>query len=165
MIVTIFLPLFPDPYYTFRALARVRGVREEINSNRFYNLCVQASSGCRDAKGWSGAAEKLLDAVSTPPSVSSHCSFLSLKLHASPATMDRRSFQRPISGDLQQDSDAVGHHPAAPAPDRKPLRQGRRRCGFIKQTNGCFLVRRREDTSNLDTTAGHNRGCPESIRR
>lgn len=124
----------------------------------------------KEAKGSSGAAEKLLKAVSTPPSVSSHCSFLSLNLHASPATMDRRSFQRPISGDLQQDSDAVGHHPAAPAPDRKPLRQGRRRrhrhrCGFIKQTNCCFLVRRRENTSNLDTTAGHNCGCPESIRR
>lgn len=125
----------------------------------------------KDAKGSSGAAEKLLKAVSTPPSVSSHCSFLSLNLHASPATMDRRSFQRPISGDLQQDSDAVGHHPAAPAPDRKPLRQGRRhrrrrhRCGFIKQTNCCFLVRRRENTSNLDTTAGHNCGCLESIRR
>lgn len=163
MIVTIFLPLFPDPYYTFRALARVwdylllgwRGEREERS------LCAGLIGLLkRDAKGSSGAAEQLLKAVSTPPSVSSHCSFLSLNLHASPATMDRRSFQRPISGDLQQDSDAVGHHPA---PDRKPLRQGRRRrrrhrCGFIKQTNRCFPVRRRGNTSNLDTAAGHNWG-------
>lgn len=57
--------------------------------------------------------------------------------------MDGRSTLRPISGDLQRDSDAVGHRPAAAAPDRKPLQQGhrhRQRRGFIKQTNGHLLA-------------------------
>lgn len=62
--------------------------------------------------------------------------------------MDRRRFLRPISGDLQRDSDAVGGRRALAAPDGPPLRQGRNRCGSITQTNGRFLPERRRNTSN-----------------
>ncbi len=52
-----------------------------------------------------------------------------------------------------------GRSTSLAAPDGPPLRQGRNRCGSITQTNGFFLIERRRNTSNSNTTAGHSCRC------